>query len=349
MAKLTSRQQLILGLVIREYVSGESESGGHRVQPIGSKLLVERYNLDYSSATIRNDLARLEEYGYLMHPHTSAGRVPTDSGYRYFVEWLMDDDELPPEEMNTIKHQFHQARLDLEQWMKLASSVLARTSGSAALVTAPRASKARGKHLQLISTQGRLVLLILVLMDGTVKQEMLTLADPLNQNELDDVSARLNVLIDNRTAEEISAKRGELSALEHDVITRGIDLMRRTEQWASADMYRDGLAELMRKPEFEDRESAEGLLHVFEERSLLEDVLGTALSPGVNGVQVVIGSEGRWAELHDCSLVLARYGVPERAVGALGVLGPTRMPYGRTISAVRYVSVLMTDLISEIF
>ena len=120
MAKLTSRQQLILGLVIREYVSGESESGGHRVQPIGSKLLVERYNLDYSSATIRNDLARLEEYGYLMHPHTSAGRVPTDSGYRYFVEWLMDDDELPPEEMNTIKHQFHQARLDLEQWMKLA-------------------------------------------------------------------------------------------------------------------------------------------------------------------------------------------------------------------------------------
>ena len=193
------------------------------------------------------------------------------------------------------------------------------------------------------------MLLILVLMDGTVKQEMLTLADPLNQNELDDVSARLNVLIDNRTAEEISAKRGELSALEHDVITRVIDIMRRTDQWAAADMYRDGLAELMRKPEFEDRESAEGLLHVFEERSLLEDVLGTALSPGVNGVQVVIGSEGRWAELHDCSLVLARYGVPERAVGALGVLGPTRMPYGRTISAVRYVSVLMTDLISEIF
>ena len=309
MAKLTSRQQLILGLVIREYVSGESESGGHRGQPIGSKLLVERYNLDYSSATIRNDLARLEEYGYLMHPHTSAGRVPTDSGYRYFVEWLMDDDELPPEEMNTIKHQFHQARLDLEQWMKLASSVLARTSGSAALVTAPRASKARGKHLQLISTQGRLVLLILVLMDGTVKQEMLTLADPLNQNELDDVSARLNVLIDNRTAEEISAKRGELSALEHDVITRVIDIMRRTDQWAAADMYRDGLAELMRKPEFEDRESAEGLLHVFEERSLLEDVLGTGLSPGANGVQVVMGSEGRWAGVRACRPARARYGL----------------------------------------
>jgi heat-inducible transcriptional repressor len=125
--------------------------------------------------------------------------------------------------------------------------------------------------------------------------------------------------------------------------------MSRADQWAAADVYRDGLSDVLRKPEFEDRESAEGLLKVFEERSLLEDVLGTALNPAVNGVQVVIGSEGRWAELHDCSLVLSRYGVPDRATGALGVVGPTRMPYARTISAVRYVSVLMTNLISDIF
>jgi heat-inducible transcriptional repressor len=128
-----------------------------------------------------------------------------------------------------------------------------------------------------------------------------------------------------------------------------IEIMSRADQWAAADMVRDGLSDVLRKPEFEDRESAEGLLKVFEERSLLEDVLNSALNPVVNGVQVVIGSEGRWAELHDCALVLSRYGVADRATGALGVLGPTRMPYGRTISAVRYVSVLMTNLISEIF
>ena len=351
MSELTSRQQLILGLVVRDYISGEveDEGGNRKVQPVGSKVLVERYNLDISPATIRNELARLEEHGYLMHPHTSAGRIPTDSGYRYFVEWLMDDDELPPEEQRTIDHQFHQARLDLEQWMQLASSVLARTSGSVSIITAPRASQACCKHLQLISTQGRLVLLILVLMDGTVKQEMLTLADPLSQSDLDGVSARLNELINNRTAEEIMARRTDMTALEFEVSTRVADIMRRTDEWAAADVYRDGLSEMMRKPEFEDREAAEGLLKVFEERSVLEDVLSSALNPTVNGVQVVIGSEGRWTELHDCSLVLARYGVPERAIGALGVLGPTRMPYGRTISAVRYVSVLMTNLISEIF
>ena len=225
MAELTSRQQLILGLVIREYVASETEAedGSRRVQPIGSKMLVERYNLDLSPATIRNELAKLEDQGYLMHPHTSAGRVPTDSGYRYFVETLMGDTDLPPEERYTIAHQFHQARFDLEQWMKLAASVLARTSGSAAIITPPRAAEAHLKHMQLISTQGRLVLLILVLMDGAIKQEMLTLADPLPQTELDAVSSRLNALFNNRTADEIKKRLAEFSALENDVLERVID------------------------------------------------------------------------------------------------------------------------------
>lgn len=351
MSDLSPRQQLILGLVIREYISSEieAEDGTRRVQPVGSKVLVERYNLDLSPATIRNELARLEERGLLTHPHTSAGRIPTDAGYRYFVESLMGDEDLPPDEQRTIQHQFHQARLDLDQWMRLASSVLARASGGAAIVTAPRAPQARFKHLQLISTQGRLVLFVLVLMDGSVKQDMLTLADPLSQADLDAVSATLNGQLSGRTAEEIRARRLDLSTLETDVLTRVVDIMSRADQWAAADVYRDGLSDVLRKPEFEDRESAEGLLKVFEERSLLEDVLNTALNPTVGGVQVVIGSEGRWAELRDCSLVLSRYGVAQRATGALGVVGPTRMPYGRTISAVRYVSVLMTNLISDIF
>jgi heat-inducible transcriptional repressor len=186
-------------------------------------------------------------------------------------------------------------------------------------------------------------------MDGAVKQEMLTLADPLGQPDLDAVSAKLNAAFNNRTAAEIRSRRSELSALENDVLASVIEIMSRADQWAAADVYRDGLSDVLRKPEFEDREAAEGLLKIFEERSLLEDVLGTALNPSVNGVQVVIGSEGRWAELRDCSLVLSRYGVPDRAAGAVGVVGPTRMPYGRTISAVRYVSVLMTNLISDIF
>src|SRR5512141_26130 len=178
--ELGSRKSAVLRAVVEEYVrSGE---------PVGSETIAERSGLGVSSATIRNELAQLEQLGYLMHPHTSAGRIPTDSGYRYYVEMLMDDDELPQNEQRTIDHQFHQARLDLDQWMRLASSVLARTSGSAAIITAPHATKAKSKHLQLISTQGRLVLLILVLMDGAVKQEMSTLSDPLDQDTRDESS-----------------------------------------------------------------------------------------------------------------------------------------------------------------
>ena len=179
--------------------------------------------------------------------------------------------------------------------MRLASSVLAHTSGGAAVVTAPRATQARFKHLQLISTQGRLVLFVLVLMDGAVKQDMLTLADPLSQADLDTVSTALNGLLSNHTADEIKARQSDLSALESDVQARVVEIMNRADQWAATDVYRDGLSEVLRKPEFEDRESAEGLLKVFEERSLLEDVLTNALNSSVHGVQVVIGREGRWA------------------------------------------------------
>nr|NIV38779.1 HrcA family transcriptional regulator [Anaerolineae bacterium] len=150
---LTPRQRTILGLVVRDYVA--------HTAPVSSRALVENYGLQVSTATVRNELARLEELGYLTHPHTSAGRVPTHKGYRHFVERLLGEVELPLQERRTIVHQFHQARRDFEQWMPLAASVLARTGRGAALVTVPQATQSCYKHMRLISTQGRMVLLIL--------------------------------------------------------------------------------------------------------------------------------------------------------------------------------------------
>ena len=149
---LTDRQEKILGLVVRTYV----ETG----QAVSSKGLVEQYDLDVSSATVRNELAALDEMGYLVQLHTSAGRIPTEVGYRYFVQKLLGEFRLPVHEEQMIRHQFHQARLDLDQWMKLAAAILARTSLGASFVTAPRPRSNRFKHLQLISTQRRLVLMI---------------------------------------------------------------------------------------------------------------------------------------------------------------------------------------------
>ncbi len=341
MGELTPRQQILLKLIVREYVANAS--------PVGSKTLAERYDLGVSTATIRNELADLEEMGYLTHPHTSAGRTPTDLGYRYFVENLMDETELPIDERRLIAHQFHQSRLNMEQWMRLAAAVLVRASRSAALVTAPQAILARLKYLQLISTQGRLVLLILVLQDGAIKQEMLTLAESLTQDTLTEASNRLNALCHDLTIEGLEARKSSLPKFEAEILGIVVDMLKQASTRLTNQVYHDGLAEVLRQPEFIKREEAETVLRALEERGFLEEILITTLSPEVGNVQVVIGGEGRWNELRDCSLVLARYGVSDYATGALGVLGPTRMPYGRTVSTMRYVADLMSNLISDMY
>lgn len=341
MDEVTPRQRTILGLVVREYVTTAS--------PVSSRALVERYGLSVSTATVRNELAWLEELGYLTHPHTSAGRVPTHLGYRYFVERLLEEVGLPLHERRTIAHQFHQARQDVEQWMPLAASVLARTARGAALVTAPQAAELRYKHLQLISTQGRSALLILVLRGGTVKQQMLTLVEPLNQAALDEASDRLNQLCNGLATDEIQARIRTLPPFEADVARLVVNIMQRTDIHAAESVYRDGLSEVLQQPEFSERERAQGLVRVMEERSFLEAVLADALSPEVGSVRVLIGGEGRWDELRACSLVLSRYGVTGFVTGALGVVGPTRMFYGRAISAVRFVAGLLSDLVYDMY
>jgi heat-inducible transcriptional repressor len=345
---LTARQETILGLVVREYTS-------NRV-PVSSKGLVETYNLQISSATVRAEMAALESMGFLDHPHTSAGRIPTEAGYRYFVQRLIGETQLPLDEQRTIRHQFHQARLDVEQWMRLAAAVLAHVSRSAAVVTAPHMRQSRFKHLELISTQGRLVLLVLVLGSGQVMQQMLTLAEPLPQEQLSQAANRINVACEGLSAREIAVTLAHLPVLEQEVGTLVQEMVARADQRISSQIYRDGLSNLIESQDFEGGETILQGVRLLEERTLLEDVISRALNTvepvpdtGSGSVQVVIGGEGRWEELRDWSMVLARYGLADYAVGALGVLGPTRMPYGRVISAVRYVAGLMSGLMYDVY
>ncbi|NOZ27309.1 MAG: heat-inducible transcription repressor HrcA [Chloroflexi bacterium] len=337
MEALTPRQQAILGLVVRAYVE--------TAQPIGSKALVERYGLGYSPATVRNELAALEEKGYLTHPHTSAGRVPTKEGYRYFVEHLVGDMELSPEELLMIRHQFHQARMELDQWVRLAAAILARTARGAALATMPKAPKSRFEHLDLIALHDAVVLLMVVLSGGMVKQHMLKLDGPVPQEQLNRIADMLNERLRGATSEELTGRAPVTTGLERQIIMLVRDLMRRADGRVSDYIYRDGLLHVLDAPEFAQRESARRIVQVLEERPLLESIL--AHMRGVNTVQVIIGGEGRWEALQDVSLVLSRYGQEDVATGVLGIVGPIRMPYARAISAVRYVSTLMSDLLRE--
>jgi len=339
MEDLSDRRQAVLGLVVRQYIATAT--------PVGSKTIVEQYGLDVSSATIRNEMACLEEQGYLTHPHTSAGRMPTEKGYRYFVERLMGEAELPLAEQRTIRHQFHQARLDLEQWMRLAAAVLARTAHSTSLVAAPTVAQCRFNHLELIAAHGSRLLLVLILRGGMVKQQMLTLNHPVAQEELNQVAHRLNDLFTGLSAGQIAAFSYRLTPLEEQIANLVIEMMEKAEARSSVEIYRDGLMNILRQPEFGEIENVQPIIRILEEQSLLEAILAEVLN--ASGVQVIIGGEGRWDELSECSVVLAPYGETGRAVGALGVLGPMRMRYGRAISTVRYVADLLSDLIYDLY
>lgn len=341
MNKLTDRQRIILSLVIHEYIRS--------AVPVGSQHMVDHFHLDLSSATIRNELSALTEMGFLRQPHPSAGRVPTEDGYRMFVGSLVQDTELPDPIRRTISHQFYQMRQDVEQWTKLAASVLANQSRGASLVTAPHQDQARFKHMELIASRGRQALMVLVLMGGEILQRFILMSEPVSQEQLSQSANKLTRLLSGLTTQAISSLTLTLEPLEKDVLDNILDEMHRADSLVSGEVVLDGLTNVLAQPEFSGSEEARRALRVLEEKTLLQDLLSETVLHGssVGGVQVLIGGEGVMDALSQCSVVLARYGTPGLATGTLGVLGPMRMPYGRTISIVRFLSGLLSDLVNE--
>ncbi|HEY7032809.1 MAG TPA: heat-inducible transcriptional repressor HrcA [Thermomicrobiales bacterium] len=336
--ELTARQRAILELIVHEYV----QTG----RAVGSKTLTERYPVGVSSATIRNEMAELESAGYISHLHTSGGRVPTDQGYRYYVRHLMRAPELPAGEQIMIRHQFRQAEVQLEGWMELAATTLAEIAGNVSVVTAPRTLVARLRHFELISLQPRLALLILVTLESTVRQVMIHLSEPVGQDRLSRLADALVPDLRGLTAEEIAARvRGndELTRQVIDHLQATLHSMDAAEQTA---VRHSGLENILGTHDL-----GEGDLHhvlgLLRGGGFLTAVL-PALAPR-SDVQVFIGDENLPDELRRFGLVLSTYGVEDVVTGILGVLGPTRMSYWRTISTVRYMARLMSDLMADLY
>ncbi len=337
--ELSERQQIVLRLIIQEYVSSAT--------PVSSKTISSDYNLGVSSATIRNEMAALEEMGYLTHPHTSAGRVPTEAGYRYFVQKLMEQIDLPVEEQRMISHQFHQARLELDQWLRLSAAVLAHATQNASLVTAPKSERCYLKHLELIAIQDDVILVILVLQSSTVKQQILALDQPTEQEDLHSLSRRLTSLWAGLDAVEIIASTAMLTGLAAKVGEIVSSMMDRIDARRSSDIYHDGLLNILTQPDFKHREGVQQVIRALEERRLVDQLVAKVVQGG--GVQIIIGGEGEWDELSEVGIVLGRYGIGDTITGAMGVVGPVRMTYGRAVSIVRYMSQLMSGILSDLY
>jgi len=348
MTPLSERKQQILRALVEEYI--------HTATPIASETLVRKYRLNFSSATVRHELAGLEEAMLIYQPHTSAGRVPTDLGYRYFVEHLMRESALSLAEQRLIRHQFYQVQDQLDQWVRLTASVMARLLHSAAVMTSPRSTEGQLKHFEILSVTEFSAHLVLVLMDGTVKQQRLLLESPLYQEELSALAVRLNELFHNKNATEVNdvLRQHNFSVVEHLVGSTIAHILQQHGDPLGDVFYREGVVNILEQPEYsrmgpeeERNERVRKVMEVLEQNRFLP-VLASQLRNS-DGVQVIIGGENEWDYMKDVSLVVARYGQEGKIGGVLGVLGPTRMQYGRAIAVVRYMTQVMNELLAEVY
>ena len=341
------RAQAILRAVIEEYVTTAT--------PVGSQALVERYSLGVSSATVRSILAELEVNGLLSHPHTSAGRIPTDAGYRFFVESIVDAVPLPAVEQLMIRHQFGQVEFASEHWFRLAATTLASVTRAAGLATPAKPRDAHIRRIDLVAINERMASLILVLREGSIKQALITLDgdDAIDQPTLNQVAALLNERVADLTAARATARLATLrddvrvEALARRVGDRIIKIVREYDAAAIEEVFSDGLLNVMEAPEFAQSDKLRRVFTALENRTYLGELVGSVAGSGE--IQVFIGHENQPLEMQDVSLVLAPYGRPGRAIGVVGVLGPTRMSYSQAIGTVRFVSGLMNELVDHLY
>jgi heat-inducible transcriptional repressor len=343
--ELSDRQRAVLRAVVEDYVL--------TAIPVGSKALLGRYALGVSPATVRGAMAELEALGLLTHPHTSAGRVPSDLGYRLYVEALMREAELDETDRLMIRHQFSQVQLTSNEWLRLAASVLAGTTHSASVVTPARSRRARFGHVQLVVLADGTRLMVLVLRDGNVAQRRLDRAaleravpdSPIDQAALDAAAATLNAELAGMTAPQAlrrsAARFGPLAAKVAQTVA---SVLEDADSVVVEDVFTDGIVHVLEQPEFAEGSKLRPVLEVLQRSDFLEQLVPVLARSG--GVHVIIGRENQNDAMHEVSLVFAPYGAPDRALGLLGVLGPTRMRYPRAIPTVRYLSTLMNELIN---
>jgi len=338
---LDERKQRILKAVVSDYtVTGV---------PVGSQVLAAKYFMALSSATIRNELADLVGTGYLQQPHTSAGRVPTDRGYRYFVDFLMDPESVSPTVRRTVKQAFETAPRSVDGILEKAAMVLAQVTENVSLVTAPEVNEARVKHIDVVSLEPQSVLIILVLEGNLIKQQVVHLDRATSQDDLSRMAAMLNRKVKGQTADELSARLIELGSdrdEQRQIIERLVESITFHQAQRQSVVLHDGVRNLLRHPEFVEVSRLEELLELLEQGAQLASILQQVAFD--KDVEIVIGRENTSSGLRECSLVLTTYKMDDRVRGTIGVIGPTRMHYGQVVARVRLVSQATSELLGPL-
>jgi len=326
---MENRKQAILRAVVQEFTTS--------AVPVGSQALQSRYFVNLSSATIRSELAELADLGYLTQPHTSAGRMPTDSGYRYFVDFLMDLETIPDQVGSFIENELRNAPADVQGMVEKVAMTVAAVTQNASVASAPMGSQARIKHVDLVSLEPSEVLLILLLEGNLLRQQVVTVTQETNQAELTKLTSKLNTSLTGRDGEEVRRRYDSAQlGLEKELLGRVVAVLDLYEKGSESLVVHDGVRNLLRQPEFAESSRLHQVLEVLEETRYLTVLLRQLI--GDSDLQIVIGSENASSQLQGCAVVLTSYGPSNRLKGVLGVIGPTRMAYSQTVARLQAVA-----------
>ncbi|BDE06966.1 heat-inducible transcription repressor HrcA [Vulcanimicrobium alpinum] len=330
--ELDKRKSFILATVVYEYIN--------TAEPVGSVTLTQKYNLGVSSATIRNELAELEAGGYLVQPHTSAGRIPSDAGYRTYVDRLMQPEVLTKDDTRRIRDQFREASNELADVIEQTTRLLSGLSGNLAIAVAPSRDTHAFKHVQLLWLSARTSMVVVVTSGGVAAQRVVEWTSDVAADDLTRLSNALNSRLGGRIMEDVTVAQldticSELSAPTEirDAVRMAFAQARQTEE---PDLAASGAQNLLDQPEFHDLRKLRAILRIVEEQRTLYDLIADELTHEAPAAQptphVRIGHELGPDELSECSVVTVPYRFGDRGVGVLAILGPRRMPYARLMA-----------------
>lgn len=331
---LDDRKMKILQTIIKTYL----ETG----EPVGSRTISKYADLNLSSATIRNEMADLEDLGYIVQPHTSAGRIPSDKGYRWYVDMLMDEKE---QEVTEMKEQMLQKADKMDQLLKQAAKVLAANTNYATMISAPTYNRNKLKFIQLSQVDENQIIAVIVMEGNIIKNKIVTVGEELGNETLLKLNMLLNTNLTGMSIEEINlgmiARLKEQAGIHSEVISDVLDAVANVIQVDDLEIYTSGATNIFKYPELSDKQSAQEIISAFEEKQQLASIVTQTLVDEEKGIQVYIGNETPVQNMKDCSVVTATYELGEGMQGTIGIVGPKRMDYEHVMKTLK---TLMAEL-----
>ena len=336
--ELSERKTKILKAIIKNYL----ETG----EPVGSRTISKYTDLKLSSATIRNEMADLEELGYIMQPHTSAGRIPSDKGYRWYVDSLLSD---KIQEVSEMKEQMIQKVDKMEQLLKQVAKVLANNTNYATMVSSPVFNRNKLKFIQLSQVDAEQLIVVIVMDGNVVKNKIVHLEEPLSNEAILKMNMLLNTSLNGMALEEINlgiiAKLKEQSGIYSDVMAEVLEAMASVIQPADEmEIYTSGTTNIFKYPELSDKESAQEIISAFEEKQQLASLVTRRMTSGDKDIQVYIGNESNVENMKDCSVVTATYELGKGMQGTIGIIGPKRMDYEHVMKTLTTLKAELDDI-----